>query len=71
MRTRVERLVGSLPPSIALAKERAMRQVLLALSMLGTLAVASTPAGAQTNGPYYALPSWAQQHYQDSFVRSL
>ena len=40
-----------------------MRQVLLALSMLGTLAVASAPAGAQIsqNGSYYALPSWNQQ----------
>jgi len=40
-----------------------MKQVLVALSMLGTLAVASAPAGAQIsqNGPYYALPSWAQQ----------
>lgn len=40
-----------------------MKKTLLALSMLGTLAVASAPAGAQIseNGPYYALPSWDQQ----------
>jgi Protein of unknown function (DUF1566) len=40
-----------------------MKQLLLALSVLGTLAAASPPAGAQIseNGPYYALPSWAQQ----------
>ena len=39
-----------------------MRQ-LFALFVLGTLAVASAPVGAQTSapGPYYALPSWNQQ----------
>jgi len=45
-----------------------MKQVLLALSMLGTLAAASPPADAQIsqNGPYYALPSWAQQLTADT-----
>jgi len=40
-----------------------MRKLLRALFVLGTLAVASPPAGAQTSapGPYYALPSWDQQ----------
>lgn len=45
-----------------------MKQVLLALSMLGTLAAVSPPARAQIsqNGPYYALPSWAQQLPSDT-----
>jgi hypothetical protein len=40
-----------------------MRRLLLTLVMLGALAGASEPSGAQVfqNGPYYALPSWDQQ----------
>jgi hypothetical protein len=47
---------------LELNKDSTMKQ-LFALFVLGTLAVASPPVGAQTSapGPYYALPSWNQQ----------
>ena len=40
-----------------------MKKSVLALAILGTLAIASGPVGAKTthNGPYYANPSWDQQ----------